>query len=211
MRLLLAFSDMLARISAAAARLGSWLVIPLILVIVYDVVTRKVVFIQQFVMNSWLYDFISPTKLQEMEWHLHAVIFLLAYALAYLNGTHVRVDIWREQQSERTRGWVELLALLIFALPYCGVLVYQSWFFVVKSYVQGEGSSALTGIPHRWVIKSFLLIGTGLLLSALLATLLRLLVFLFGPKALRPDALARLGMVQLPAQATAPNNPQASS
>ncbi len=210
MRLLLALSDMLAKISGIAARVGSWLIIPLILVIVYDVVTRKIVFIQQFVMNSWLYDFISPTKLQEMEWHLHAMIFLLAYALAYLNGTHVRVDIWREQQTERTRGWVELLMLLAFALPYCGVLVYQSWFFVVKSYVQGEGSAALTGIPHRWVIKSFLLIGTGLLFSSLFATLLRILVYLFGPRALRGEALERLGMVQLPAESAARTNPQAS-
>lgn len=210
MRLLLALSDMLEKISAMAARFGSWLIIPLILVIVYDVVTRKIVFVQQFVMNSWLYDFLSPTKLQEMEWHLHAMIFLLAYALAYLNGTHVRVDIWREQQTERTRGWVELLALLVFALPYCGVLVYQSWFFVVKSYVQGEGSAALTGIPHRWIIKSFLLIGTGLLFSSLFATLLRLLVYLFGPKALRVEALARLGMVQLPPEPGAKTNLQAS-
>lgn len=210
MRHLLAISDFLARTSAAAARFGSWLLIPLILVIVYDVVTRKVVFVQQFVMNSWLYDYISPTKLQEMEWHLHAMIFLLAYALAYLNGTHVRVDIWREQQSERKRGWVELLALLVFALPYCGVLVYQSWFFVVKSYMQGEGSSAMTGIPHRWVIKSFLLIGTGLLLASLLATLARLVVYLFGPKAVSEQALARLGMVQLPAEKAAAPSGEAS-
>ncbi len=210
MRLLLTFSDMLAKVSGFAARLGSWLIIPLILVIVYDVVTRKIVFIQQMVMNSWLYSFISPTKLQEMEWHLHAMIFLLAYAFAYLNGAHVRVDIWREQQTERTRGWVELLALLVFALPYCGVLVYQSWFFVMKAYVQGEGSAALTGIPHRWVIKSFLLIGTGLLFASLFATLLRLLVYLFGPKALRLEALSRLGMVQLPPESTAQDSAQAS-
>lgn len=203
MRQLLAISDVLARISYWAARVGSWLLVPLILVIVYDVVSRKIVFIQQIVMNSWLYEYVSPTKLQEMEWHLHAIIFLLAYALAYLNGTHVRVDIWRDKQTERTRGWVELLALLVFALPYCGVLVYQSWFFVVKAYVQGEGSAAMTGIPHRWVIKSFLLIGTGLLFASLLATLARLVVYLFGPQALRPEALARLGMVKLPPEASA--------
>ncbi|WP_420177499.1 TRAP transporter small permease subunit [Kerstersia gyiorum] len=199
MRQLLVLSDMLSRLCAGVARLGSWLILPLILVIVYDVVTRKIVFIQQWVMNSWLYDFISPTKLQELEWHLHAMIFLMAYALAYLNSAHVRVDIWREKQSERKRGWVELICILVFALPFCGVLVYESWQFVVNAYVQGEGSAALTGIPHRWIIKSFLLLGVGLLLLALLATLLRLVIFLFGPRVLRPEALARLGMVQQPA------------
>lgn len=204
MRQILVFSDILARLCAGIARVGSWLIVPLVLVIVYDVVTRKIIFIQQLVMNSWLYDFISPTKLQEMEWHLHAMIFLMAYALAYLNGTHVRVDIWRDKQTERKRGWIELLSILIFALPFCGVLVYEAWVFVVNSYVQGEGSAALTGIPHRWIIKSVLLLGVSLLFLALLATLMRLCLFLFGPRTIRPEALARLGMVQLPAAATAP-------
>lgn len=195
MRFLLTMSDAMARVCAVAGRLGSWLIVPLILVIVYDVVTRKIVVVQQFVMNSWLYDFLSPTKLQELEWHLHAVIFLMAYGLAYLNGTHVRVDIWREQQPERRRGWVELIALLAFAMPYCGVLIYYGWQFVVRAYVQGEGSPAMTGIPHRWIIKSFLLLGVTLLFSALLATLLRLVVYLFGPPALGREALARLDMI----------------
>ena len=57
------------------------MIVPMILIIVYDVVTRKFVAVQQFVQNSALNDFLSPTKLQEAEWHLHAMIFLLAYAL----------------------------------------------------------------------------------------------------------------------------------
>ncbi len=204
MRLLLSLSDAMARVCAAFARLGAWLIVPLILIIVYDVVTRKIVFIQQWVMNSWLYAYISPTKLQEMEWHLHAVIFLMAYALAYLLNTHVRVDIWRDHRSERTRGWIELGAILLLALPFCSVLVYQAWFFVLKSYAQGEGSAAMTGLPHRWVIKSFVLLGTGLLLTALLATLMRLVVFLFGSRALSAQALQRLGMVRLAEPAAPP-------
>lgn len=198
MRLILAISDFLEKICAMFGRVGSWLILPLILVIVYDVVTRKIVFIQQWVMNSWLYQYISPTKLQEMEWHLHAVIFLLAYATAYFVGAHVRVDIWREHRTERTRGWIELLAILLLAMPFCGVLIYHSWHFVVKAFLDGEGSPAMTGLPNRWVIKSFLFLGTTLLFSALLATVLRLLVYLFGPQALRGEALARLGMVALP-------------
>ena len=197
MRLMLTLSDLLEKICAFFARIGSWLILPLILIIVYDVVSRKIVFIQQWVMNSWLYDFISPTKLQEMEWHLHAVIFLMAYAMAYFVGAHVRVDIWREHRTERTRGWIELLAILMLALPFCGVLVYQAWHFVAKAYLEGEGSPAMTGLPNRWIIKSFLLLGTALLCSALLSTLMRLIVYLFGPRALRHEALQRLGMVAL--------------
>ncbi|MGB3287897.1 MAG: TRAP transporter small permease subunit [Burkholderiaceae bacterium] len=203
MRPILAFSDFLEKICTLFARAGAWLILPLILTIVYDVVTRKFIFIQQFVMNSWLYQYISPTKLQEMEWHLHAVIFLLAYGLAYFVGAHVRVDIWREKRGERTRGWVELIAILLLAMPFCAVLIYHSWLFTAKAFLNGEGSPSMTGLPSRWVIKSFLFFGTTLLFASLLSTMLRLLVYLFGPKAIRPQALARLGMVALPA---APSN-----
>lgn len=205
MRSILTFSDFLEKVCAAFARIGAWLIIPLILVIVYDVITRKIIFIQQLVMNSWLYDYISPTKLQEMEWHLHAVIFLMAYAMAYFVGSHVRVDIWREHQTERTRGWIELLAIVLLALPFCGILVYHSWLFTVKAFIDGEGSPSMTGLSNRWVIKSFLFLGTSLLSAALAATLLRLLVYLFGPRALRTEALSRLGMVIRPADRPDPH------
>lgn len=205
MRSILTFSDFLEKVCAAFARIGAWLIIPLILVIVYDVITRKIIFIQQLVMNSWLYDYISPTKLQEMEWHLHAVIFLMAYAMAYFVGSHVRVDIWREHQTERTRGWIELLAIVLLALPFCGILVYHSWLFTVKAFIDGEGSPSMTGLSNRWVIKSFLFLGTSLLSAALAATLLRLFVYLFGPRALRTEALSRLGMVIRPADRPDPH------
>lgn len=195
MRQLLRLSDFLELLCTVFGRVGAWLIVPLVLIIVYDVITRKIVFIQQAVMNSPLYDFLSPTKLQEAEWHLHAVIFLLAYGMAYLTGNHVRVDLWREGRGERTQGWVELIAILLLAIPFCSVLLYYSVDMAYSAWRQGEGSSALTGIPQRWIIKSFLPIGATLLLSALLATLLRICLFLFGPTAIKSEALARLNML----------------
>ncbi|WP_272005034.1 TRAP transporter small permease subunit [Roseovarius sp. ZX-A-9] len=195
MRHLLSFSDLLERLCAAIGRIGAWMIVPLVLIIVYDVITRKIVLIQQAVLNSPLYDFISPTKLQEAEWHLHAIIFLLAYGMAYLSGGHVRVDLWRQGRRPRTQGWIELTAILILAIPFCSVLFYHSADMVYSAWRQGEGSSALTGIPHRWIIKSFLPIGTALLICALVSTLLRIFLYLFGPAPLRKQARARLSML----------------
>lgn len=206
MRLILKFSDLLEQVCSLLGRIGAWMIVPLIAIIVYDVLTRKIVFIQQAVLNSQLYDFISPTKLQEAEWHLHAVIFLLAYGMAYLTGNHVRVDLWREHRRPRTRGWTELLGILTLALPFCSVLMWYSVDLAVASWQQGEGSAALTGIPHRWVVKSFLPLGASLLFCALVATLLRLCLYLFGPRALREEALARLGML-----APAPEQPSGAN
>lgn len=192
MQALLALSDRAAALCRLAGRTGAWLIVPLILVISFDVFTRKLPFVQAFVQTSWLNDFLSPTRLQELEWHLHAVIFLLAYGLAYLDGSHVRVDTWRENRKDRVRGWLEVIGIMALALPYCAVLVYYSWQFVVTAYVQHEGSAAITGIPNRWIVKSFMFIGVSLLLLSIAATMVRILVYLFGSEATSREAALRL-------------------
>lgn len=201
MHALLKVSDIFDAIGRRIGQIGAWMILPMILIIVYDVVTRKFVVVQQFVQNSRLNDFLSPTKLQEAEWHLHAIIFLLAYGLAYLNGTHVRVDLWRETRSPRTKAWIEVAALLVFGIPYVCVLFWASYNLAHTSFLQGEGSAAMTGIPHRWVIKSFVPLGAAVLLMALTATLIRLGLFLGGSPAIREAAGSRLGMLGIHTEA----------
>lgn len=197
MHALLKLSDRVAGACRMAGRVGSWLILPLILVIAFDVLTRKLPFVQAFVQSTWLNDYLSPTRLQEFEWHLHAVIFLLAYGLAYLDGAHVRVDVWRDHRGPRTRGWIEVIGILLLALPFCAVLVYHSWHFVVTAYVQNEGSVSITGVPHRWIVKSFVFVGLVLLASSILATLMRLVVYLFGEAGLAREAAQRLGVAKV--------------
>ena len=197
MPLLLRLSDRLARLCTIAARIGAWMIMPLILIIVFDVVTRKIPGVQQYVLSSRLNDFMSATRLQELEWHFHAVIFLLAYGFAYLDGTHVRVDIWRDGRSERSRGFIELAGLIAFAIPYVAVLIWFGWEFVEKSYLQHEASPSATGLPNRWIVKSFLFIGAVLLMCSLIATLLRVVAYLFGSSEVARAARERLGMIPL--------------
>ena len=78
--------------------LSGWLMYPLIGVTVFDVVTRRF-----FVLGS--------TYLQEAEWHLHAVIVMLALGYAYLRNRQVRIDIFRAHWSPRNQAFVELVGL----------------------------------------------------------------------------------------------------
>lgn len=159
-------------------KFASLLIIPLILVTVFDVVTRKFVVLQQLILESPLYNLLSPTKLQEMEWHLHATIFLLAFGFTYLSNAHVRVDLVRETLTPRKQMLVELFGLCFLALPYVGLLIFYAWGFVQTSYVQQEMSSAMTGLPYRWIIKSVFLTGIALLCVSILSTIIRLLIIL---------------------------------
>ena len=177
-------------------KFASWLIIPLILVTVFDVVTRKFVVLQQLILESPLHNLLSPTKLQELEWHLHAAIFLLAFGFTYLSNAHVRVDLVRETLTPRKQMLVELLGLGLLALPYVSLLIFYAWDFVQTSFRQNEMSSAMTGLPHRWIIKSVFLAGIVLLCISMVSTVIRLLIILLAPTRDFQQALALGGSSQ---------------
>ncbi len=163
----LRFARALERLVSTVGRLFAWLSLPLAAVIVFDVVTRRF-----FVLGS--------TKLQELEWHLHAALFLMLLGYGYLRNAHVRIDVLRERMSPRTRAWVEVFGCLLFLIPYSLLLVYYSVNFWERSFLLGEASAATTGLPYRWIIKAAMPLGFGLLFLAGLAVLLDRLAYLLG-------------------------------
>src|SRR5687768_18484832 len=52
----------------------------------------------------------------------YATLFMLGSALALLKGAHVRTDMLWERFSDRTKGMIDTLALLVFFLPTMAVL-----------------------------------------------------------------------------------------
>jgi TRAP-type mannitol/chloroaromatic compound transport system permease small subunit len=189
MRKMLDIADQVERVPQFIGRLGSWLILPLIGIIMFDVLTRKLFggAIQQWIQTSSLYDILSPTKLQEMEWHLHGALFMLAIGFSYTMNAHVRVDVIREKVSDRKQAWIELIGLMVFLFPYVIVIGILSWDFIHRAYASNEALAAMTGLTHRWIIKSFLLACLVMVFLAGITTLLRQIVYLFGPEHLRGD------------------------
>lgn len=120
-------------------------------------------------------------ELEEIQWHLYAVGFLLGLAYAYQADTHIRVDVLHERFSPRTRAWIELYGILLFLLPFIMVVVVYSVPFVLTSLELGETSQAPGGLPWRWLIKAALPCGFALLLAAALSRLSRVWALLFAP------------------------------
>src|SRR3546814_10357164 len=132
----------------------------------FDVFARMFRPLQMLVNYTWLKDYLSSTKLQEWEWHLHGVVLLLAFGFAYVCDKHVRIDGWRDKRTPKTQALIEIVGICVAMLPFCSLLLYESIQFVEMSYVSNEGSAAMTGLSHRWVIKSFLVVGYALLILA---------------------------------------------
>ena len=84
-------------------RWGAWLILPLILITVFDVTARKLVWIQIWLVDNFGRIFES-TLLQELEWHFHTALFALVLGYGYIHNTHVRVDLIREKLSFPQEG-----------------------------------------------------------------------------------------------------------
>ncbi|MDE0335040.1 MAG: TRAP transporter small permease subunit [Defluviicoccus sp.] len=177
MQQLLALEKFLTRVVMGIGRAGAWIAIPLMVIILFDVITRR-------------FLVLGSTKLQEGEWHLHAMLFLLCIGFVYLKDGHVRIDLMREKMSSRTRQWVEFLGCLLFAVPYCLIVAWFSIDFVERSWHLNEASDSATGLPYRWAIKAFMPIGMFTLLLAGIVVLLRRFIDLFGPPDIR-DGVAQ--------------------
>ncbi len=140
--------NFLARICGALAAIATLL---LVLNVFYDVVMR------------YAFNEVS-IALQELEWHLFSVAFLLGIPYALLENSHVRVDILYERWSAKTQAWVNLFGTLFFILPFIILVSYYGFNFAMDAFNMGEGSGDPGGLPHRWLIKSmipvsFVLIG----------------------------------------------------
>ena len=164
---ILNFSTKLEQLVKYFGKFGAWLTLPLIFIIIFDVITRRF-----FILGS--------TKIQEMEWHLHTAIFLLTLGYAYINNAHVRIEVIREKYSSVLKSVFEILGILLFLIPYSFMIIYYGLDFVSRSYNLNEVSSALTGLSHRWIIKSFIPIGMLMLFLAGLSILLRNILFVIA-------------------------------
>lgn len=176
---LLAASKAIERALHAVSIAAGWLFIACTVVIVFDVLTRKF---------GFQLPGLGSTRLQELEWHLHTALFSFWLGTAYIKNAHVRIDIAVAGSPPRTQAWIELLGVLVFALPYCLVAIYFSYDFTRTAWIFNEYSDSATGLPWRWIPKGIITAGLVLLLAAVVSVALRLVVYLWGPAGLRPAA-----------------------
>lgn len=186
--LALRVSERLRRFVDMVGKFGSWLVVPLVLITMLDVVARKIVWHdatgEAHGLQIWLVNSISPlfgsTILQELEWHFHTGLFALVLGYGYIYNAHVRVDLIRENLKFRRQAWLEFLGITFFLLPYCAVIIWFAIDYTYASFNIGEISASTVGLTHRWIIKSVLVFGLIVAAIAGVAVWLQVVVVLFG-------------------------------
>ncbi len=113
----------------------------LTLIVSYDVIVRKL-----FHGGS--------IALQELEWHLFDLTFLFAVSYTFCHNKHVRVDIFYDRFSEKTKAIIQIITIFFFVIPLSTLIVAEAIPFVQMSYTQHESSGDPGGLCCRWIIKS---------------------------------------------------------
>ncbi len=149
-------------LSEWTGRLTAWLVLALVLLIGYDVTMR-------YLFHG------GSIALQELEWHLFALLFLFGAAYTFKHDQHVRVDVLHHAawMTPRIKAWIDLLGGLVFLLPFCLLIIYASWPFVANAFNYGEGSPDPGGLSHRFLLKAAIPLGFSLLLLQGVASMIR--------------------------------------
>lgn len=136
--------------------LGNLLAIILVLMIanvLYDVVMRY-------------FFHASSVAMQELEWHLFAVVILFGISYTLKEDGHVRVDFLYERFSAKTRAVINIVGTVLFLIPFSLLIIYGSYTFVMDAYTFNEVSQDPGGLTHRWIIKAMIPLSFGVLLLA---------------------------------------------
>ncbi len=141
----------LDRVAKYSGYLAAILVVVLSALVAYDTVMR-------YLFSS------GSIALQEIEWHLFDVVFLLGITYALKHDKHVRVDIFFEKYSQQTRAILQIVSMLLLVVPFSLLFLNDAIDMAYQSFTQTEVSSNPGGLTHRWLIKAMLAFAFVLLL-----------------------------------------------
>lgn len=130
--------------------------------------------------------------LQEMEWHLFAVVFLFGIAYALKEDGHVRVDVFYDRFSPRWKAIVNIGGTVLLLLPLSVLVIEGSVWYVQEAINTGEVSGDPGGLPYRWLIKAVIPVSFVFLIVSAVGFVIhniRILLGLAAPPERHPEIL----------------------
>lgn len=120
--------------------------------------------------------------LEELQWHFYGVCIMFAISYTLVDDAHIRLDIFYQRFSARTKAQVEFWGLLILVLPLVAILFWHGLSFVESAWRVSERSESPLGLPYRWLIKSVLPASMFLWWIAAFSRMVRSALVAFGKK-----------------------------
>lgn len=147
-------------VSEWSGKLFSWLVIPLMLGLVYEVGSRYVFSAP----TLWAYD---------MTYMLYGALFMLLTGYTLRKGGHIRTDFVYRLWPARWQGIVDAVLYVVFFLPAVAVLLWVSMEYTIDSWEKLERAAVTPWMPPIYPLKTVVPVSAVLLLIQGLAELVR--------------------------------------
>lgn len=148
---LLRISRKLDLIAIYSGRLVAWLILPMVLALSYEVVSR-------YVFNAptaWAYD---------MTFMLYGTFFMIGAAFTLQRKGHIRTDSYYGEWSPRRQAWVDLVCYLLMFFPFAAVFAFSGWGYFVKAYTTHETFVSSPWTPLTWPFKMMMPLAGALLI-----------------------------------------------
>ncbi len=138
------FVKFLDSINDWTGKIFCWLVVPLVLLTVMEVILRR------FLGSPTIWSF-------EVLKQIYALHFMIVAGFGLLYGSHVSVDIFTMMLSKRARAILELVSYLLFFFPFCGICIWQGYLFASRSWAMKETSWSVFA-PPLYPIKTVIVV-----------------------------------------------------
>jgi len=166
---LLGISRAIDRLNTVIGKTVSWLIVVAVIVSAGNAVVRKVFNSSS---NAWL----------ELQWYLFGAVFLLCAGWTLLANEHIRIDVVNSLFPRRVRNWIDVVGHALFLMPFCILILIDSWPFFLRSYLQKEQSMNAGGLIV-WPAKLLVVLGFALLLIQGVSELIKRIAIMRGERA----------------------------
>jgi TRAP-type mannitol/chloroaromatic compound transport system permease small subunit len=136
-------ADRIDRLTTAIGRAAAWLVLVI-------VVLQFVLVLARYVLG------LGSIWLSETVIYGHAALIMLAAAWTLGAGGHVRVDVFYDGATPRTRAVIDLLGGLLLLLPFALFLLWFSVPYAARSWAILERSHESSGLPLVFLLKTLI-------------------------------------------------------
>ena len=133
------------KFTEVTGRFISWATVTMVILVVLVVITRY-------------FLGLGSIALQESVTYLHCLVFMMGFAFTLKHDGHVRVDIFYRGFSPRFKAIVNLIGGLLFLIPFCLLIFFISWDYVLASWVIRETSAENNGLPFIYLLKTLMLL-----------------------------------------------------
>ena len=148
------------KFTEVTGRFISWATVTMVILVVLVVITRY-------------FLGLGSIALQESVTYLHCLVFMMGFAFTLKHDGHVRVDIFYRGFSPRFKAIVNLIGGLIFLIPFCLLIFFTSWDYVLASWIIRETSAENNGLPFIYLLKTLMLLMPATLVLQGIAEIIR--------------------------------------